>query len=182
VIYAIDDKEPRFGRSGWIAPSATVIGDVVLGEDVSVWWGAVLRGDNDRIEIGNGSNVQDNAVLHTDPGHPISIGTDVTVGHMVMLHGCTIGDGSLIGIGSVILNDVRIGRNCLIGANSFLPEGKEIPDGSVVFGAPGRVVKSVTAEHLAQMRQATESYKERWRHYRSGLRPVAAPPDFAGGR
>ncbi len=150
----------------WIAPSATVIGRVRLAADASVWWGAVLRGDNEWITLGPGSNVQDNAVLHTDPGFPLDIGPHVTVGHQAMLHGCTIGEGSLIGIGAVILNGARIGRNCLIGAMSFIGEGKVIPDNALVKGIPGKVVGEVTAEQSARMQAGTAAYVRNWRRYR----------------
>jgi carbonic anhydrase/acetyltransferase-like protein (isoleucine patch superfamily) len=154
----------------WIAPSATVIGRVRLAAEASVWWGAVLRGDNEWITLGQGSNVQDNAVLHTDPGFPLDIGPHVTVGHQAMLHGCTIGEGSLIGIGAVILNGARIGRNCLIGAMSFIGEGKAIPDNSLVKGIPGKVVGEVTAEQSARMQAGTASYVRNWRRYREHAR------------
>jgi carbonic anhydrase/acetyltransferase-like protein (isoleucine patch superfamily) len=154
----------------WIAPSATVIGRVRLAAEASVWWGAVLRGDNEWITLGQGSNVQDNAVLHTDPGFPLDIGPRVTVGHQAMLHGCTIGEGSLIGIGAVILNGARIGRNCLIGAMSFISEGKAIPDNSLVKGIPGKVVGEVTAEQSARMQAGTAAYVRNWRRYREHAR------------
>ena len=154
----------------WIAPNATVIGKVTLCRDASIWWGAVLRGDNERITIGPGSNVQDNAVLHTDPGFPLDIGAQVTVGHQAMLHGCTIGENSLIGIGAVILNGARIGRNCLIGAMAFVGEGKVIPDNSVVKGIPGKVVADVTPEQAARMRDGTQSYVRNWQRYRDHAR------------
>ncbi|MCB8883870.1 gamma carbonic anhydrase family protein [Acidisoma cellulosilytica] len=150
----------------WIAPNATVIGRVTLCRDASIWWGAVLRGDNERITVGQGSNVQDNAVLHTDPGFPLDIGAHVTVGHQAMLHGCTIGENSLIGIGAVILNGARIGRNCLIGAMAFIGEGKVIPDNALVKGIPGKVVGEVTAEQAARMRAGTDSYIRNWQRYR----------------
>lgn len=153
----------------WIAPTATVIGKVRLETNASVWWNAVLRGDNELITIGENSNVQDNCVLHTDPGFPLTIGRNVTVGHLVMLHGCVIGDGSLIGIGSVILNGTRIGRDCLIGANTFIGEGKEIPDRSVVMGSPGKVVRQVTDEQLAAVHKGVVKYVGNWRRYRAGL-------------
>jgi carbonic anhydrase/acetyltransferase-like protein (isoleucine patch superfamily) len=157
------------GEDYWIAPSAVVIGKVKLEVNASVWWNAVLRGDNELITIGENSNVQDGCVLHTDPGFPLTIGKDVTVGHLVMLHGCTIGDGSLIGIGSVILNGARIGRNCLIGAKALIGEGKEIPDNSVVLGAPGKVVKEVTPEQAERAARGTAKYVNNWRRYKAGL-------------
>jgi carbonic anhydrase/acetyltransferase-like protein (isoleucine patch superfamily) len=153
----------------WIAPSAVVIGKVKLETNASVWWNAVLRGDNELITIGVNSNVQDGCVLHTDPGYPLTIGRDVTVGHMVMLHGCTIGDGSLIGIGSVILNGASIGRNCLIGAKALIPEGRVIPDNSVVMGAPGKVVREVSAQQSEGMAAGAAKYVANWRRYRDGL-------------
>jgi carbonic anhydrase/acetyltransferase-like protein (isoleucine patch superfamily) len=157
------------GEDYWIAPTATVIGRVRLERNASVWWGAVLRGDNELITVGENSNVQDCSVLHTDPGFPLTIGANVTIGHLVMLHGCTIGEGSLIGIGSVILNRTRIGRNCLIGAKTLLGEGKDIPDNSVVMGAPGKVVRQVTPEMVARVAEGTQGYVANWRRYKAGL-------------
>lgn len=157
------------GEDYWIAPTAAVIGKVKLEKNASVWWSAVLRGDNELITVGENSNVQDGCVLHTDPGFPLTIGKDVTIGHLVMLHGCTIGDGSLVGIGSVILNGAKIGRNCLIGAKTLIGEGKEIPDNSVVLGAPGKVVKQVTAEQAERTARGTAKYVGNWRRYKAGL-------------
>ena len=142
--YALGDvRITTAGDAYWIAPTAVVIGKVKLEQNASVWWGAVLRGDNEPITVGEGSNIQDGCVLHADPGYPLTIGKDVTVGHMAMLHGCTIGANSLIGIGAVILNGARIGSNCLIGAKALIPEGKEIPDNSLVMGAPGQIKREV---------------------------------------
>ncbi len=155
----------------WIAPTAVVIGNVTLQRNASIWWNAVLRGDNEPIVIGENSNVQDGCVLHTDPGYPLAIGRDVTIGHLVMLHGCTIGDGSLVGIGSVILNGARIGRNCLIGANTLISEGKDIPDGSMVLGSPGRIVRQLTDEQQAQLKRGASHYVENWQRYRRDLKP-----------
>jgi carbonic anhydrase/acetyltransferase-like protein (isoleucine patch superfamily) len=157
------------GDDYWIAPSAIVIGKVRLERNASVWWNAVVRGDNELITIGENSNVQDGCVLHTDPGFPLTIGRNVTVGHLVMLHGCTIGDGALIGIGSVILNGVRIGRNCLIGAKAMIPEGREIPDNSLVLGAPAKVVKVLNADQIEGMQRGAAKYVQNWRRYRDGL-------------
>ncbi len=157
------------GEDYWIAPSAVVIGKVKLEKNASVWWNAVLRGDNELIAIGENSNVQDGCVLHTDPGFPLTIGKNVTIGHLVMLHGCAIGEGSLIGIGSVILNGAKIGRNCLIGAKTLIGEGKDIPDNSVVLGAPGKVAKQVTPEQAARTAQGTVKYVDNWRRYKAGL-------------
>ena len=157
----------------WIAPNAAVLGRVILKKNASVWFGATLRGDNDPIVIGENSNVQDGSVLHTDTGHPLIIGANVTVGHMVMLHGCTIGDGTLVGIGSIVLNGARIGKNCLIGANCLITEGKEIPDNSLVMGAPGKVVRELSEEQARVMSAGAFHYVENWKRYRAGLRPVA---------
>jgi carbonic anhydrase/acetyltransferase-like protein (isoleucine patch superfamily) len=157
------------GEDYWIAPNAAVIGKVKLEKNASVWWSAVLRGDNELITIGENSNVQDGCVLHTDPGFPLTIGANVTIGHLVMLHGCAIGDGSLVGIGSVILNGAKIGRNCLIGAKTLIGEGKEIPDNSVVLGAPGKVVKQVTPEQAERTARGTAKYVGNWRRYKAGL-------------
>lgn len=155
----------------YIAPNATVIGAVVLEHEVSVWFNAVVRGDNDLITIGPRSNVQDGAVLHTDPGIPLTIGRDCTIGHMAMLHGCTIGEGSLIGIKSVILNHAKIGRNCLIGANSLITEGKEIPDRSLVVGSPGKVVRQLSDEEVAFLLWNAEGYVEKLKRYQQALQP-----------
>ena len=157
------------GEDYWIAPTAAVIGRIRLERNASVWWGAVLRGDHDLITVGEDSNVQDCSVLHTDHGFPLTIGAGVTIGHMVMLHGCTIGDGSLIGIGAVILNGTRIGRNCLIGAKTLLGLGKDIPDNSVVMGAPGKVIKQVTPEMTAHIAEGVQTYVANWRRYKAGL-------------
>lgn len=157
------------GDAFWIAPTAAAIGKVKLERNASVWWGAVLRGDNELITVGENSNVQDGSVLHTDPGYPLTIGPNVTIGHMVMLHGCTIGEGSLIGIGAVILNGTRIGRNCLIGAKTLIGEGKEIPDNSMVMGIPGKVVKQVTPEMAARTADGVRKYVANWQRYKAGL-------------
>lgn len=160
------------GDAYWIAPTAAVIGKVKLERNASVWWGAVLRGDNELITVGENSNVQDGSVLHTDPGYPLTIGPNVTIGHMVMLHGCTIGEGSLVGIGAVILNGARIGRNCLIGAKTLIGEGKEIPDNSVVMGIPGKVVKPVTPEMAARTAEGVRKYVANWQRYQAKLVPL----------
>ncbi|MGD1926130.1 MAG: gamma carbonic anhydrase family protein [Paracoccaceae bacterium] len=141
-LYRLGDHAPTVPKEGtyWIAPGAQVIGRVTLAEQVSIWFNAVLRGDNEPITIGKGSNVQDGAVFHTDPGFPLAIGADVTVGHMALLHGCTVGDGTLVGMGAMVMNGAKVGRNCLIGANALVTEGKEIPDGSMVLGQPGKIV------------------------------------------
>jgi len=157
-IYRLGDKTPQIPASAWIAPNAIIIGDVRLGENVSIWWNCVLRGDNDPIVIGDNSNIQDGSILHTDLGIPLAVGRNVTVGHMVMLHGCTIGDGSLIGMGAIILNGAVIGKNCLIGAGSLIPEGKTIPDESLVVGAPGRVVQQLSEKHRARIASSAAHY------------------------
>jgi len=157
------------GDTWFIAPNAAVIGDVTLERDASVWFSATLRGDNEPILIGEGSNVQDGSVLHTDPGFPIKIGKNVSIGHMVMVHGCSIGDNTLIGIGSIILNGARIGKNCLIGANTLITEGKEIPDGSVVMGSPGKIIRDATENDLALIAGAAKSYQNRYPRYRDTL-------------
>lgn len=156
----------------WIAPTAAVMGRVILKRNASVWWGATLRGDNDPIVIGEGSNVQDGSVLHTDTGSPLTLGANVTVGHMVMLHGCTIGDNSLVGIGSIVLNGARIGKNCLIGANCLITEGKEIPDNSLVMGAPGKVVREVSPQQAMVIVGGAQHYVENWKRYRRELAEV----------
>ena len=153
VFYSLDDKSPLLPEKGkfWVAPDANIIGDVILHENSSIWFGATLRGDCEVIEVGKKSNVQDSSVLHTDYGFPLKIGKGVTVGHQAMLHGCDIGDNSLIGIGAVILNGAKIGKNCLIGSKTLITEGKEIPDNSMVIGIPGKIIKSVDTEreHLS---------------------------------
>lgn len=173
-VYALGDAAPILPPEGeyWIAPGAVVIGRVELKKNASIWFGSVLRGDNDPIVIGENSNIQDGSVLHTDVGVPLTIGANVTVGHKVMLHGCTVGDGSLIGIGSIVLNGAKIGRNCLIGANSLITEGKEIPDNSVVMGAPGKVVREVDERVLAVLKGSAEVYVRNWKRYAAGLKAV----------
>ena len=171
--YTLGNQVPKTASDNfWIAPSATVIGDVTLGDNVSVWWGSVLRGDNDPMAIGDNCNVQDGCVLHTDPGFPLTVGNNVSVGHMVMLHGCTIGEGSLIGINSVILNGAKIGKNCLIGAKALISEGKEIPDNSLVLGAPGRVIRDISDDQRDLMAHIIQSYVARWQRYKKELKPI----------
>jgi carbonic anhydrase/acetyltransferase-like protein (isoleucine patch superfamily) len=157
----------------WIAPNASVIGRVKLEVDVSVWFGAVLRGDNDFIHVGEGTNIQDHAMLHTDANEPVNIGAHCTVGHHAILHACTVEDGSLIGMGAVVLNRARIGRNCLIGAKALVTEGKEIPDGSLVLGAPAKVVRSLDDEEIAQLKESALSYVRNWRRFAKGLKAIA---------
>lgn len=173
-VYRLGAKVPQLGPGVWIAPNATVIGDVRLAAKVSIWWNAVLRGDNDPITIGENSNIQDGSILHTDEGVPLNIGRDVTVGHLVMLHGCTVGDGTLVGIKSVILNGAVIGKHSLIGANTLIPEGKVIPDRSLVMGSPGKVVRELTDEQLARIAHGTAHYVDNAERYRQFLEEIAA--------
>ena len=179
--YALDGIEPEIDATAWIAPTAVVLGRCRMEARSSLWFGAVVRGDNELIVIGEGSNVQENCVLHTDPGFPLTIARDVTVGHLAMLHGCEIGDRCLIGMGATVMNGARIGRRCLIAAHAFIPEGKEIPDDSLVMGQPGKIVRAVSAEQAARMKQGTETYVQRAETYRHRLRPLGAGDDGAGG-
>jgi carbonic anhydrase/acetyltransferase-like protein (isoleucine patch superfamily) len=173
AIYQLDDDVPRIADTAWVADSAEVIGRVELREGASVWFGAVLRGDNEWITVGRGSNVQDGSVLHTDMGYPLVIGQDVTIGHQAMLHGCTIGDGSLVGIQAVVLNGAKIGRNCLVGAGALVTEGKEFPDGSLIVGSPAKAVKQLSPEQFERIRQGALHYAERSKRYRQGLKKIA---------
>ncbi len=170
MILDLDDSRVDVRGEVFVAHNATVVGAVTLEHHSSVWFNAVIRGDNDRIVVGERSNVQDGAVLHTDPGMQLVIGRDVTVGHMVMLHGCSIGDGTLVGIKSVVMNHARIGRNCLIGAGSLVTEGKEIPDRSLVMGVPGKVVRSLTDAEVAFLMDSADNYVRKIARYRAGLR------------
>lgn len=172
AIYELDGVAPQVAASAWVAGSAEVMGDVRLGEDASVWFATVVRGDCESISIGAGSNVQDASVLHADIGQPLVIGERVTVGHQVMLHGCTIGDESLIGIGAVVLNGARIGKNCLVGAGSLVTEGKEFPDGSMILGSPARVVRQLTPEQIEGLRTSARHYMENARRFKAGLRQL----------
>ena len=169
MVYSLGERTLVTTGEFWIADTAVIIGDVLLEANASVWWRAVLRGDNERITVGENSNVQDGSVLHTDPGSPLLIGRNVTVGHMAMLHGCTVGDSTLIGIGAVVLNGARIGRNCIIGAKALIPEGKEIPDNSLVMGAPGKVVRELTEQHVKMIEHGAAHYVENSRRYASDL-------------
>lgn len=180
TLYALDGVAPTLPPGFcFIAPSAVLIGKVVIGEDVGVWFGAVARGDNEPIVIGPGSNVQENAVLHTDMGFPLTIGSGCTIGHKAMLHGCTIGDNTLMGMGATVLNGARIGANCLIGAGALVTEGKEIPEGSLVIGAPGKVVRPLTEEEIARLERSATGYVENARRFASGLVRIAEePPQF----
>ncbi len=172
-IYSLDGERPEIPEGeAWVAPDATVLGRVRLLRDASVWFGAVLRGDNEWIEIGEGSNVQDGSILHTDPGMPLTIGRNVTIGHKVMLHGCTIGDNSLVGMSATVLNGARIGRNCLIGAHALIPERKEIPDNSLVMGAPAKVIRELDADAAAALEMSARHYVANWQRYASGLKKL----------
>lgn len=166
-IYRLGDKTPDLPPEGeyWLAPNAQVIGSVILKRNASLWFGCVARGDNDPLVIGENSNVQDNSVLHTDTGVPLTIGDNVTVGHKVMLHGCTIGDGSLIGIGSIVLNGAKIGRGCLVGANSLVTEGKEFPDGVMILGSPARVVRELSDMESKGLELSAAHYVANWQRY-----------------
>ncbi|MGR3625874.1 MAG: gamma carbonic anhydrase family protein [Limimaricola sp.] len=172
TIYALDGEAPEIDATAWVAPGAHVIGRVTLAPGSSVWFGSTLRGDNERITLGENSNVQENCVLHTDMGYPLDIGAGVTVGHKAMLHGCTIGENSLIGMGATVLNGAKIGRDCLIGAGALVTEGKEIPDGSLVMGAPGKVVRQLDAEAIEKLRQSALSYRDNASRFRDGLKPL----------
>ncbi len=172
MIFSLDGIAPVIDASAWVAHDANIIGRVVLMADSNIWFGATLRGDNEEIRVGTGSNVQENCVLHTDMGFPLTIGADCTIGHKAMLHGCTIGEGSLIGMGATILNGARIGRGCLIGAGALITEGKEIPDGSLVMGAPGRVVRMLDAEAQERLLKSAEGYQRNAARFRAGLRAI----------
>ena len=177
MIYQYLDKTPEFAApfNGWVADSAQVMGDVYLGHQANIWFGAVIRGDNDRIHIGDYSNVQENSVIHTDAGIEVKIGNYVTIGHLAMLHGCEVGDNSLIGIGAVVLNNVKIGKNCLIGAKALITEGQVIPDNSLVVGAPAKVVKTLTDEQAAMLKMSALHYAERCQKFKTGLTEIAMP-------
>ena len=168
--YAIEDRRVVCKGDYWIAPNATVIGSVVLEPNASIWFGCVVRADLDTITIGENSQLQDGCVVHTDAGLPVTLGKGVSVGHMVMLHGCTIGDGSLIGVKSVILNNAKVGKNCLIGANTLVAERKEIPDGSLVLGSPGKVVRQLSAEEIREINANADHYVEQFKRYQRDLR------------
>lgn len=174
MLYQLDSVAPQVAEGVFVAPGSHVMGNVQLHTDSSVWFNAVLRGDNDPIIIGEGSNIQDGSVLHTDPGSPLTLGKGVTVGHKVMMHGCTVGDYSLIGINAVILNGAKIGKHCVIGANALIPEGKEIPDGSVVMGSPGKVVKTVAEAQKKHLEMSAQHYIANAKRFLAGLQPIDA--------
>ena len=172
--FSLPDRKVVCKGDYWIAPNATVIGSVILEHNASVWFGCIVRGDHDTITLGENSQLQDGCVLHVDAGFPLTIGKNVSVGHMAMLHGCTIGDGTLIGIKAVILNGAKIGRNCLIGANALIAEGKEIPDGSLVIGSPGKVVRQLSEDEIRRIKSDTDHYVQMFRRYRETFKPDGA--------
>lgn len=171
-LYSLDGVEPQIADDCWVAPTAVLVGDVVLEDGAAVWFGAVARGDNERITVGAGSNVQENTVMHTDPGFPLVIGAGCTIGHKAMLHGCVIGDNTLIGMGATVLNGAKIGANCLIGAGALITEGKVIPDGSLVVGAPGKVIRELDEPAIEGLRQSALNYQANMRRFRDGLKPI----------
>ena len=173
AIYELDGLTPQLGDGAWVADSAQVIGNVQLAEGASVWFGAVLRGDNEPMRIGKGTNIQEGSVLHSDPGFPLTLGENVTIGHQVMLHGCTVGDGTLIGIKSVVLNGAKIGRNCIVGAGALVTEGKEFADGSMILGAPARAVRELSTEQQAGLARIAEHYVENAKRFNVGLKKIA---------
>lgn len=172
TLYALGDITPSVDESAWVAPDANVIGNVVLEAKSSVWFGATLRGDNEVIHVGKGSNVQENCVFHTDMGFPLTIGENCTIGHKVMLHGCTIGDNTLIGMGATILNGAKIGKNCLIGAGALITENKVIPDGSLVMGAPGKVIRELDTQAIRMLTGSAIHYSENAARFRRDMKPV----------
>jgi carbonic anhydrase/acetyltransferase-like protein (isoleucine patch superfamily) len=172
TIYQLGEHAPEIDASAFVAENATVIGKVTLHANSSVWFGATIRGDNERITIGENSNVQEGTVMHTDVGYPLTVGKDVTIGHQAMLHGCTIGDGSLVGIQAVVLNGARIGKRCLVGAGALVTEGKEFPDNSLIVGAPAKVVRQLTAEDVARLKGSADSYVQRGQLFKSQLKKI----------
>ena len=168
-IFSLGPHSPQIDPQSWVAPNATLIGQVHLARNASIWWNATLRGDKDLIQIGENSNIQDGSVLHTDPGIQLIVGRDVTVGHLVMLHGCTVGDGSLIGIGAILLNRSVIGKHCLVGANTLIPEGKVFPDRTLIVGSPGKVVRELSDEEVARLPGSAERYVQNWQRYQREL-------------
>ncbi len=172
AIYELDQVAPRMGVDAWIADSAQVMGNVELGDNASVWFGAVIRGDTECIRIGRNTNIQDASVLHADVGKPLTIGDNVTVGHQVMLHGCTVGDGSLIGIGAIVLNGAKIGKGCIVGAGSLVTEGKEFPDGSMIMGSPAKVVRELSTEQQQGLVLSALHYVENARRFKAGLKKL----------
>ncbi len=172
TLYSLDDVAPDLAQDTWVAPDANLIGKVRLEQGASVWFGSTLRGDNELILVGEGSNIQENCVLHTDMGYPLTIGAGCTIGHKAMLHGCTIRDNSLIGMGATVLNGAKIGNNCLIGANTLITEGKEIPDGALVMGAPGKVIRLLDQAAIDGLRKSALGYQANMRRFRDGLKAL----------
>lgn len=172
ALYQLDDLAPALADTAWVADSAQVIGNVTLAEGSSVWFGVVIRGDTEAISIGRASNIQDNSVLHADHGMPLVIGEQVTVGHQAMLHGCTIGDGSLIGIGAVVLNGAKIGKNCLVGAGALVTEGKEFADGSMILGSPAKAVRQLSEAQIEALKLSAQHYMDNARRYKTGLKKI----------
>ena len=172
MIYELDGTAPDIHETAWVAPGCHIIGKVRLDQDASVWFGSTLRGDNELIHLGAGSNIQENSVLHTDMGFPLTIGVNCTIGHKAMLHGCTIGDNSLIGMGATVLNGAVIGKNCLIGAGALITEGKVIPDGSLVMGAPGKVVRDLDEQAINRLTLSALGYQQNAKRFAKGLRPL----------
>lgn len=172
AVYALDDRTPDLHETSWVADTAAVIGNVIMAEESSVWFGAVLRGDNEPITLGARSNIQDNAVAHTDPGQPLTIGEDVIVGHLAMLHGCTIGDGSLIGIGATVLNGAVIGKNCLVGAHALVTENKTFPDNSLIVGSPAKAIKTLDDKAVQMLRLNAMVYVSNAKRFKSGLKRI----------
>ncbi|OQW52905.1 MAG: gamma carbonic anhydrase family protein [Proteobacteria bacterium SG_bin9] len=174
AIYELDGKSPDLPADGqyFIAESAEVIGNVRLKSNASVWFGTIIRGDNELIEIGEGSNVQDGCVFHTDPGFPLTIGTSCTIGHNVILHGCTIEDGALIGMGSIVMNGAKIGKNCVVGAGSLIPEGKEFPENSLIVGAPAKAIRTLTSEQLKPLMRGAPHYVNNSKRFKAGLKRI----------
>ncbi|MBW6417189.1 gamma carbonic anhydrase family protein [Celeribacter sp. PS-C1] len=174
TLYSLNDHAPVLPENGdyWVAPGAHVIGKVILEEGANIWFGATLRGDNEAIVVGEGTNIQENAVLHTDMGYPLTIGAGCTIGHKAMLHGCTIGENSLIGMDATVLNGAKIGKNCLIGAGALITEGKEIPDGSLVMGSPGRVVRELTEAQIKGLKASALHYQQNAQRFRDGLKAL----------
>ena len=174
TLFALENNEPTLPESDdfWIAPDANVIGMVIIETATSIWFGCTLRGDNEPITVGEGTNVQENTVMHTDLGYPLTIGKGCTIGHKAMLHGCTVGDNSLIGMGATVLNGAKIGKNCLIGANALITEGKEIPDGSLVMGSPGKIIRKLDEKAIEGLRMSAKSYQANMRRFKNGFRAV----------
>ncbi|MFC6444044.1 gamma carbonic anhydrase family protein [Shinella zoogloeoides] len=173
-LYALDDRTPTLPADDryWVAPDANVIGKVILGEDVGIWFGATLRGDNEPIIVGARSNIQEGTVVHTDPGKPVIIGEGCTIGHGAIIHGCTIGNNSLIGMGATVLNGAVIGNNCLVGANALVTEGKVFPDNSLIVGAPAKAIRTLDAEAIEGLKKSAESYVRNWQRFKRGLKPI----------